>query len=84
MHKHMQMIAAMFTILLMMPHQQGFTQQNVVVDHIVGVVGSNAILKSELMDQKIQVEAQGIELGDDPLCTLLNDLMFQKYFTTRQ
>ncbi len=78
MHKHMQMIAALLFLLLMMPHNPGFSQQNAVIDHIVGVVGSNAILKSELMDQQIQVEAQGVDLGDDPLCTLLDDLMFQK------
>ncbi len=78
MHKHMQMIAAVFFLLLMMSHHPRLTGQSVVVDHIVGVVGGNAILKSELMDQKIQVEAQGVDLGDDPLCTLLDDLMFQK------
>lgn len=78
MYKHMQMIAALVFLLLLIPHHQGFTQQNIVVDHIVGVVGSNAILKSELMDQKIQVQTQGVELGDEPLCTMLDDMMFQK------
>ena len=78
MHKFMQMIAALFFVVLLMPHHAAHAQDKAVIDHIVGVVGSNAILKSELMDQKIQVEAQGVELGDDPYCVLLNDLMFQK------
>ncbi len=75
--KHVQLITALFFMLLM-PHHQGYAQQKIVVDHVVGVVGRNAILKSELMDQKVQVQAQGVELGDDPLCTMLDDLMFQK------
>ncbi len=78
MHKFLQMIAALFFVVLLMPYHASFSQERAVVDHIVGVVGNNAILKSELMDQKLQVETQGVDLGDDPYCTLLDDLMFQK------
>ena len=54
------------------------SQDRVVIDYVVGVVGDNAILKSELLEQKIQVEAQGIDLGSDPYCILFDDLMYQK------
>ncbi len=78
MHNVMRIMPALILMLLLSTHHAGHTQDNVVIDHIVGVVGSNAILKSELVEQKIQVEAQGVDLGDDPYCILLDDLLFQK------
>ncbi len=57
---------------------EGFSQQRVVIDQVIGVVGNNAILHSELVEQQRQLEAQGVDLGPDPFCVLLDDMMFQK------
>ena len=56
----------------------GIAQERVIIDQVVGVVGTSAILQSDLMAQRQQIEAQGVDLGPNPYCVLLDDMMFQK------
>ena len=56
----------------------GHAQEKVIIDRVVAVVGDNAILQSELFEQRRQLEAQGISLGSNPECTVLEDMLFQK------
>ena len=56
----------------------GVAQEKVVIDRVVAVVGDNAILQSELFEQRRQLEAQGVNLGGNPECSVLEDMLFQK------
>ncbi len=78
MYHLIRIILVTILFLAIRPGAVVYPQDRIVIDHVIGVVGNNAILKSELVEQKIQVEAQGINLGSDPYCTLLDDLMYQK------
>ena len=62
-------------ILTIMP---AHAQDKVVIDEIIAVVGNSAVLESELIAEKNQFKAQGIDLGENPLCALLNDVIYQK------
>ncbi len=70
--------AVISTILFVCLHINGPSQERVVIDEVIGVVGTTAILQSELFEQKRQMEAQGVDLGEDPYCTLLDEMMFRK------
>jgi len=52
--------------------------QEKVVDQIIGVVGSNIILQSELESQYLQYLAQGLEPSPSSRCEILEDMLFQK------
>ncbi|MFP4064232.1 MAG: peptidylprolyl isomerase [Bacteroidales bacterium] len=56
----------------------GHAQEKVVIDRVAAVVGDNAILQSELFEQRRQLETQGMDLGSNPECTVLEDMLFQK------
>ncbi len=64
--------------ILMIGSGSGLAQERVIIDQVVGVVGNSAILRSDLTAQRQQIEAQGIDLGPEPYCVLLDDMMFQK------
>jgi peptidyl-prolyl cis-trans isomerase SurA len=49
-----------------------------VVDEIVAVVGDNAILLSDIEEQKLQMKAQGMYVGNTTRCILLEELLYQK------
>ncbi len=53
-------------------------QDKVVVDQVIGVVGSNAILESDIINQKRQMEAEGMDLGANPVCALFDEMLYQK------
>ena len=57
---------------------QTFGQDRVVIDQVVAVIGNSAILKSDIIEQRRMLEAQGTDLGRNPECVLLDDIMFQK------
>lgn len=53
-------------------------QQKVIIDQVVAVIGNSAILESDIVEQRRMLEAQGVDLGRNPDCVLLDDIMFQK------
>lgn len=53
-------------------------QDKVIIDKVVAVIGNSAILKSDIIEQKRMLDAQGVDLGRNPECVLLDDIMFQK------
>lgn len=55
-----------------------YSQQKVIIDQVVAVIGNSAILESDIIEQRRMLEAQGIDLGRKPECILLDDIMFQK------
>jgi peptidyl-prolyl cis-trans isomerase SurA len=53
-------------------------QEKVIIDQVVAVIGNNAILKSDVIEQQRMMDAQGMDFEGDPECLLLDDIMFQK------
>ena len=56
----------------------GVSQEKVVIDQVIAVVGNSAVLESDIINQRRQLQGQGIDLGANPDCTLLDDVLFQK------
>ncbi len=54
------------------------SQQRVVIDQVIGVVGNSAILESDIINQQRQLEAQGVDFGVNPQCAVLDDVLYQK------
>jgi peptidyl-prolyl cis-trans isomerase SurA len=55
------------------------SQDRVDIDKVVAVVGNSAILKSDLYNQKRQLESQGATFNNnDALCELLDEMLYQK------
>jgi len=69
---------AVVLLFLLGTSDDGSSQERVVIDRVIGVVGNTAILQSDLVEHRRQVEAQGVDLGPNPYCVLLDDMMFQK------
>ncbi len=53
-------------------------QEKVVIDQIVAVIGNSAVLESDVINQQRQMEAQGVDFGPNPICGLLDDVLYQK------
>lgn len=66
----------LLTVHVLIPY--GIAQERVIVDQVVAVIGNSAILKSDIIEQRRMLEAQGMDLGTNPDCVLLDDIMFQK------
>lgn len=49
-----------------------------IIDGIIGVVGDEIILRSDLENQRIQAAAQGINYGKDAKCRIMEDLLYEK------
>jgi peptidyl-prolyl cis-trans isomerase SurA len=67
---------ALFTMLVY--PLAAFSQTGVVVDQVIAVVGNSAILKSDILNQRRQLQGQGVEIGDAPECIIMDDMLFQK------
>lgn len=54
-------------------------QAQEIIDKVIAVVGNEIILKSEIENQYIQIQSQGLYLDSEDLkCDILEELMFQK------
>lgn len=53
-------------------------QDRVVIDQVIAVVGTSAVLESDIINQQRQMEGQGVDLGDDARCAILDEVMLQK------
>jgi len=49
-----------------------------VIDGIVGVVGDEVILRSDIENQRIQAKAQGVDYGVNGTCKVMEDLLYEK------
>lgn len=56
-----------------------FAQDNV-IDEVVWVVGDEPILKSDVEEQRISAELNGMQLDGNPYCVIPEDLAIQKLF----
>lgn len=68
-------LLVLFFTLLSSP---SYTQESVVIDEVVAVVGDKPILKSDLYNQQKQLESQGISMGSNAHCQILDEMLYQK------
>ena len=83
-HKHEQMKKQVyipfiwwFFIALVFPVPLQ-AQERVVIDQVIAVVGNSAVLESDVVNQRRELEAQGMQFGSDPMCAILDDVLYQK------
>ncbi len=73
-------LSIVFISFLLKPHisaaQQG--QDNVLIDQVVAVVGSNVILYSDIENEYLQSQLQLNAKGFGARCNILEEIMFQK------
>jgi peptidyl-prolyl cis-trans isomerase SurA len=53
-------------------------QNKVVIDQVVAVVGNSAILRSDIHNQLRQMESQGVNFQGNPMCEMLDEMLYQK------
>jgi peptidyl-prolyl cis-trans isomerase SurA len=56
------------------------TAQNNIIDEVIWVVGEEAILKSEIENQKLQMQLNSEKIDGDPNCVLPEQIAVQKLF----
>ena len=54
--------------------------QSNMIDGVVWVVGDNAILRSEVEEQRIRAQYEGSRIQGDPYCIIPEQLAVQKLF----
>lgn len=54
--------------------------QNNVIDEVVWVVGDEAILKSDVEDERLQAQYEGRRFDGDPYCVIPEELAIQKLY----
>ncbi|HKM93021.1 MAG TPA: peptidylprolyl isomerase [Prolixibacteraceae bacterium] len=75
MQKHICIIAFLLAINFLSFNTFG---QDKTVDHIVAIIGSNIILKSEVETAHLQNQAQGITSEGDMKCDILENMLVEK------
>jgi len=69
-----KIVALLFLAAIILPA----TGQDKVVDQIVAIVGGNIILKSDIENQYLQMQAQGVTSDGDMKCEILEEFLIQK------
>lgn len=55
-----------------------------VIDEVVWVVGDEAILKSDVENERLNAQYEGRHFDGDPYCVIPEELAVQKLFCIRQ
>ena len=74
MRRLLSIVALMFVV------SAATAQNDNVIDEIVWLVGDEAIFKSEVEEQRIQAQMQGVRWDGDPYCLIPEELAVQKLF----
>ncbi|HOF99026.1 MAG: peptidylprolyl isomerase [Paludibacteraceae bacterium] len=56
------------------------TAQNNVIDEVIWIVGDDAILKSEVEEQRLRAQYEGVPIQGDPYCVIPEQIAIQKLF----
>ncbi len=72
-YKFLSVIVALLSVI-----SYNVNAQDKIIDHIVAVIGSNVILKSEIEAIYLQNQAQGITSEGDMKCEILERLLIEK------
>ncbi|MGL5317316.1 MAG: peptidylprolyl isomerase [Bacteroidales bacterium] len=68
-----------FSILFAMMFGKAVAQENV-IDEVVWVVGDEAILKSQIEEQRLRMQYDGEQIKGDPYCVIPEQIALQKLF----
>lgn len=68
-----------FSILFAMMFGKAVAQENV-IDEVVWVVGDEAILKSQIEEQRLRMQYDGEKINGDPYCVIPEQIALQKLF----
>ena len=60
----------------------GFAQKNV-IDEVIWVVGDEAILRSDVENQRLQLQHEGIRFDGDPYCIIPEQIAVNKLFLSQ-
>ena len=60
----------------------GFAQKNV-IDEVIWVVGDEAILRSDVENQRLQLQYEGIRFDGDPYCIIPEQIAVNKLFLSQ-
>ena len=66
--------------VLCMSLSQSLLAQDNVIDEVVWVVGDEAILKSEVEEERLRAQYEGFKFDGDPYCVIPEQLAIQKLF----
>ncbi|MGL5895165.1 MAG: peptidylprolyl isomerase, partial [Bacteroidales bacterium] len=66
-------------LLLSLFSQRSYAQSNV-IDEVIWVVGDEAILKSQVEEQRMRMQYEGERINGDPYCVLPEQMAIQKLF----
>ena len=66
-----------FTFLLL-AFTFSLNAQNNVIDEVIWIIGDDAILKSEVEEQRIRMQYEGIKIDGDPNCVIPEEIAIQK------
>ncbi|RLD62760.1 MAG: peptidylprolyl isomerase [Bacteroidetes bacterium] len=66
------------SLLILITLSASVFSQTKVVDQIIGVVGKNIILESDIENQRLQLQSQGYYSSGDIKCEIFEDMLFQK------
>ena len=69
----------LFFVLLLLVGKTMYGQDNV-IDEVVWVVGDEAILKSDIEEERISAQYEGHKFDGDPYCVIPEELAVQKLF----
>jgi peptidyl-prolyl cis-trans isomerase SurA len=60
--------------------QQFASAQNNIIDEVIWVVGEEAILRSDVENQKLQMQYQNEKIDGDPNCVIPEQIAIQKLY----
>ncbi len=58
----------------------GFTKANNVIDEVIWIVGDEAILRSEVEEERLRAQYEGQQIAGDPYCVIPEQIAIQKLF----
>jgi len=53
-------------------------QKDSIIDNVIAVVGNQVVLKSEVEEQYLQMQARGMATGENQKCDIFEGILFQK------
>ncbi len=71
---------SILTICLLLTVLAATSQNDNVIDEIIWIVGDEAIFKSDVEQERIQAQMQGVHWDGDPYCLIPEELAIQKLF----
>jgi len=74
----MHFMKKIFTLLLLISAYSGFSQQKVVADKIVGIVGDKIILKSDVFNEILDRRRRGEPVPDNAECYIMEQILTLK------